>query len=642
MKSLYALPVILLCFMTNTSAELQSLSDSAITAWTAFYNGPGNDIDQACAVAVDGSNNVYVTGASPGQSSSNDLATVKYNSSGIQQWAARYNGPGNGDDQAKAIAVDDYGNVYVTGYSFGVNSSDYTTIKYDASGTEVWTARFNGTADNDDRANAIAVDNSGNVYVTGMSTGTLYDYDYVTIKYNSAGTQEWTAVYNGPGDFIDYACSVAVNDSGNVYTAGWSTGINGFNDYATVKYDPDGTEIWAARYHGPAEESSDACYAMKVDCAGNVYVTGGSVNLNGDRDYTTIKYSPSGSEEWTARYNGIEFGFDTALDLVVDCSGNVYVTGKSEGLNTSLDYLTVKYNSSGNEEWTARYDGPAHSEDGASSIAMDNSGNIYVTGIGTGLNSSFDYTTIKYNPSGTEEWVSVFNGTDNSEDWGCDVAVDGSDNVYVTGYSFNSSSSFDYATIKYQQLPVPVEFSSFSANAAGSDVVLNWVTSTETNNSGFDIERTEVTKDNADWVKIGFEAGSGTTTKPVSYTFTDRNVSAGVYAYRLKQIDLDGSFSYSNAAEAEVNTPLRFSLSSNYPNPFNPSTQIEYSVPDDAYVSLKVYNTLGQQAACPVDGMVKAGIHKVVFNASGLSSGVYYYKIESDNKVLVKKMMVVK
>lgn len=622
-------------------AKLQSLSDSVIMAWTDIYNGPGDANDQAYAIAVDGSNNVYITGGSIGESSSNDYATIKYNSSGIREWTVRYNGPGNAADEAKAIAVDASGNVYVTGYSFGVNSPDYATIKYDASGTEVWVARFNGTANNDDRANSIAVDNLGNVYVTGMSTGT-YDYDYVTIKYNSAGTEVWTAAYNGPGDFIDYACTVAVDDSGNVYTAGWSAGLNGFNDFATVKYNSAGVEKWAARYHGPVEESGDACYDMKVDCAGNVYVTGGSVNVNGDRDYTTIKYNLSGTEEWAAHYNGIEFGFDVALSLAVDCSGNVFVTGKSEGVNSNLDYLTVKYNSAGNEEWTSRYDGPAHLEDGASAIAIDNSGNVYVTGISTGLNSSFDYTSIKYSPSGTEEWVSYFNGAANDEDWSCDIALDGSGNVYVTGYSLNPATAFDYATVKYEQIPVPVEFSSFSINVTGNDVTLNWVTATETNNRGFDIERAEKTGNDPLWVKVGYAAGNGTTTEPMAYTFTNRHVLPGSYAYRLKQIDLDGSFNYSGQVDAEVAVQLQFALSCNYPNPFNPSTQIEYTIPEDAYVTLKVFNTLGQEAVCLVDGLVKAGSHQVTFNASGMSSGVYFYKIESGSKILVKKMMVLK
>ncbi|HSD62646.1 MAG TPA: T9SS type A sorting domain-containing protein, partial [Ignavibacteriaceae bacterium] len=136
--------------------------------------------------------------------------------------------------------------------------------------------------------------------------------------------------------------------------------------------------------------------------------------------------------------------------------------------------------------------------------------------------------------------------------------------------------------------------------------------------------------------------GNGTTTEPKSYSFTDGNVTSGKYSYRLKQINFDGSFEYSKEVEVEVNYKLEFSLSQNYPNPFNPSTMIKYSIPKDGYVNLKIYNTLGQQVAELVNGIVKAGSHQVTFNAGNLSSGVYYYRIESGNYVSVRKMMILK
>ena len=162
----------------------------------ARYNGPGNAGDTAWAVAVDASGNVYVTGASVGSGTGKDYATIKYNSSGIQQWVARYNGPGNSDDVATAIAVDGSGNVYVTGYSTGSSSGfDYATIKYNSSGTQQWVDRYNGPGNGNDEIvspGAIAIDGSGNAYVTGESTNLNGDYDYATIKYYSC----WPACSN--------------------------------------------------------------------------------------------------------------------------------------------------------------------------------------------------------------------------------------------------------------------------------------------------------------------------------------------------------------------------------------------------------------------------------------------------------------
>ncbi len=197
------------------------------------------------------------------------------------------------------------------------------------------------------------------------------------------------------------------------------------------------------------------------------------------------------------------------------------------------------------------------------------------------------------------------------------------------------------------EIYIPVELTAFRADVNNRDVVLSWQTATELNNRGFEIERKVCNKQykvvsEDSWKKVGFIAGNGTTTKPQSYSYTDGNVAQGKYSYRLKQIDFDGSFKYSDEVIVDVKIPLKFSLEQNYPNPFNPSTKIKYSIPEDGYVSLKIYNTLGQQVTELINGFIKAGNHEVIFNSFMLSSGVYFYKMQSGNKVLVKKMMVLK
>ncbi|HSL89494.1 MAG TPA: YCF48-related protein [Ignavibacteriaceae bacterium] len=208
---------------------------------------------------------------------------------------------------------------------------------------------------------------------------------------------------------------------------------------------------------------------------------------------------------------------------------------------------------------------------------------------------------------------------------------------------------------------IPVELASFSASVSGSNVTLRWTTGSEINNSGFKIERKvfslptgqagpQSTVTNFEYERIGFVEGRGTTTEPAQYSFVDNNLTPGSYQYRIKQIDFDGSFKYYNLTETiEIGLPNSFELAQNYPNPFNPTTIISYNIPSvistegrNLRVQLKVYDVLGNEVTTLVDGFKEAGYHSIEFNAAGLASGVYLYKLQAGSFTETKKMMLIR
>ena len=452
MKKSILLPAIIL---TLCYGELLS---QVTQQWASRYNGTATNQDYGYDVAVDDSGNVYTTGYSTGTGTGSfDYATVKYNSSGVQQWSARYNGPGNGTDYSYSIAVDNSGNSYVTGGSIGAGTDyDYATIKYNSSGVQLWEARYNGTGGSQDFGRKVAVDVSGNVYVTGGSIQSGTGSDFTTIKYNSSGSLLWVSYYNGPGNGTDEGYSLILDSSGNVYVTGESGGTVSGQDYATVKYNSSGVQQWTSRYNGTGN-NNDIAFSVTVDPSGNVSVTGRSDGAGTNADYATVQYSPGGLQQWVMRYNGNPNGADYANSIAADADGNIFITGQSKGVSIYSEYATIKYSPSGIQLWVSRYNGPGSGNDIARSLVLDGYGNVYVTGNSRGNVGLDDYATIKYNSSGDSQWVARYDGTGHNTEECRSVKVDAYGNVYVAGFSYGgSATNYDYATIKYSQAAFPL------------------------------------------------------------------------------------------------------------------------------------------------------------------------------------------
>lgn len=407
------------------------------TAWVARYNAPGNDYEKGYDIAVDAVGNVYVTGmGSWGGANEEDYLTLKYDAFGNLLWAASYDGPDHLWDEASALALDGQGNVIVTGLSWGSSSGyDLTTVKYDADGNQLWVKRFSGPGNANDWASAMVLDEAGNVYVTGASGG-----DSVTIKYDANGNELWVGrhasgtaigialdgggnVYVSGGATIKYdpdgnqlwaapspasTRALVVDGAGNVYITGEIWGA--WYDYLTIKYDTFGNVLWSAS-ESSIGQNHDYPTALALDGNGGVVVTGqwdSFINWNYENhDFYTISYSGAGVRQWTALYSGPGGANDPTMDkpwdITVDDAGDIYVTGCvdqnwfSEG--TFLDYATVKYAPDGTLVWAMQYAGPGvtpYDYDIPRALALDVQGNVYVTGYSCGAGTKDDVATIKY------------------------------------------------------------------------------------------------------------------------------------------------------------------------------------------------------------------------------------------------------
>jgi len=544
MKSLIILfAVLFICSPRDVNSQVSQ-------EWAKRLNSSGTSNDYVHAMTYDAAGNVYVTGAG-----GSNYLTVKYSPEGTVLWQAVYNGPANDADYGTAIAVDATGNVYVTGRSFGNSTgTDFATIKYDAAGTQLWLQRYNGTNNDDDSPVSICVDAAGNVYAGGWASRTTTGLDFAIVKYSAAGSQVWARNYSGPGSGNDFMNMLVIDASGNLYATGSSRGATN-DDYATVKYSSAGTLLWSVRYEGSGVDEGTA---LTVDLQGNVIVTGSSVALNG-KDYTTIKYNNAGVQQWLKRYNRTASTEDEPVGLVSDNTGNIYVTGYCEGLNTtSLDYVTLKYNPNGDQQWVKIFNsGLVGVDDKASSIDIDQLGNIYVTGTTISSGSDVDYGTVKYSPAGDVLWSVLYESNLSGNDNAKIVKCDNNGNVYVSGHATGSVSGLDYLTVKYSQ--------------------------------------------------------------PIGITPISTEVPEG------------------------------FSLGQNYPNPFNPVTNIALRIARFGFVSLKVFDITGKEIAVLVNENLNAGTYNVDFDASHLASGTYFYRlVVGDNTnnggsfTDVKKMIVVK
>jgi len=500
-----------------------------------------------------------------------------------QEWEQRYYQDTNTMDGSKSLVLDRAGNIYVTGSAGGPTNDDIVTIKYTASGQQLWLRSYNGVGNSFDRGDKIKLDNDNNIIVLGNRTFTGNGSDFVLIKYSTFGTEEWLTTIPCTGS-NSFPSTFEIDKFNNIYVLGRCN-----NNYALIKYFSTGKQHWVSQLEAP--DSFDRPWDLKLDNSRNIYITGEKSS-----DCITIKYDSNGVMQWERIYGGIGNQQDFTNSLELDCSGNIYVSGSSvENPNHFGGYLTVKYNTEGVEEWVKIYEGSANFMDVAKAMKVDKSGNVYVTGYSTESGQGYNMTTMKYNSHGDTIWKRTFNN--GSNDIATALTLDESGNIYITGQSDGvGGNGDDYATIKYDS-------------------------------SG-----------NQKWVKrYNYQGPFGDYAQAIAVD----NIG-NVYVTGQSNRDFL-TIKYSQPTEIVFNqsyTPNEYKLIQNYPNPFNPATHFEYEITYMALVTIKVYDVLGSEVATLVNENKIPGRYEVKFDGSKISSGIYFYRLFVDGNIIDTKSMI--
>lgn len=421
--------------------------------WARRYAGAFGNEDIARDCVVDGAGNVYVTGSTvTGYNSGtnvyySDAIVIKYDPAGNVLWQRTYGGSDALVQVGVSICVDAAGNAYVAGNE----GWDFLTLKYDTDGNLLWSSVFSGPGLIDEAVD-LAVDPLGYVVVTGSSDqGDFLYQNYLTLRYSPTGNLLWSVRYTGSAGGNDFARAVRVDAGGNAYVTGYSEGDGTGFDVATIKYDLFGDPVWIARY-GYTGAGDDGGSDLILDPSGNVYVTGASPRTAND-EILLLKYNSSGIEQWVKRYVGSSGGVDSGRVLALHpTNGDIFLSGYSFKSGQGYDFLTNRYSPSGTLLWSNRYDGTAHSFDVPESITVDSAGNCYVAGTSTGTTTGYDYAIVKYNTTGSQLWDRRYDGGANLNDDPHGLAIDSAGSLVTAGASQQSANGpNDMATVKLVQ-----------------------------------------------------------------------------------------------------------------------------------------------------------------------------------------------
>lgn len=537
-------------------------------------------------------------------------------------WLREYDTPSSDESGVSVTETNGQDGYIICGYrTTPVNLQDIFLVRTDLSGDTIWTKQY-GVQNGSDYGMKIL--KTGDGYVIGGMTvkPSILNFSTWLLKLDENGDTLWTRTYLDSARIMSVC---AIPDGGFALTGSQSSGL----DYKAfvAKTDSEGNLIWL-NYYGDYESSFGLSIITTSD---NGFAVLGCVNNppTYSDDVWLLKLDNQGTEEFEYIYN-----FRCSWGKIVESYDGTFLIGTAGLSNLSF----LKLNADGSLINSLSYPGEEFDMPDVVQSADSNYICLY-----TDVFGSNDYSNIivqKLDQDLNEIWTKEISGDHDYSDFSFVLTEDNS--LVITGWSSVPLSGGDRQILlaKLEGDIVPVELLAFNARVEDGHVLLKWQTASELNNYGFAIEKAS-SPHNGKWAEIGFIKGNGTVTKTNTYSFIDpAQKSASVY-YRLKQIDLNGNFTYSSVIRVEL-SPLVFSLSQNYPNPFNPVTEIRFSTPDDGKVVLEVFDLLGQRVGVLVNEFRPSGFYTATFNGSNLSSGIYIYKLTTDKYTGVKKMLLLK
>ena len=483
------------------------------------------------------------------------------------------------------IGKDNDENIIVTGHA-----GDFTkiiTTKYDTNGNLIW-EKFYSVPNLGVVATWLSVDPAGNIIVTGHPrtfSSNPVESGLLTLKYDNNGNLLWDNLISGTWAF---PVRSKVDQSGNIYVTGRAWQYTSTYDFVTVKYAPDGTQLWLdtfdqnGGFHTPT--------SMELDLSNNLFITGGG--LSGG--LITVMYNNAGERQWVKEETGT-----AGQSIRVDNNGGIFITGSYYDVNTgtSNDFRLIKYDYSGNLIWQKFYDF-GNSEFGKL-INIDSQSNVIVSGYGALPGEYYvGWLIAKFDPSGNLLWYNRVKENQSWEEFPYFALVGPQDEIYVTGNVGVNSGGTTYhgmETVRY--------------NSNGNNA---WI------------------------AEVNLYAGIG---KGLALGVDQSLYAVGMFYYSIIKYS---QLVPTNNEEVSNNVPERFYLEQNYPNPFNPSTTITYQVPKQSYVIIKIFDALGNEIETLVDEYKIVGRYEVDFNASTLPSGIYFYQLRAGSFVETKKMMLIK